>query len=163
MKITYQLSLEEYLQAVSLHQSKSHQVFKLVVYIALAAVIVIMGTDFSNQSEIITNVLAAFFSISFYMLFVRILSVYQAKNIYMKSLTLKNEISLYISGKGIRFNYEGKDNTLPWSHFSKWKKNEKFYLLYTNPRQFKVIPLRSMNELQEKEFDAYVKKYLPQN
>lgn len=161
MNITYQLTPEEYLQAVNLHHEKSHRILKLVVYIALATIIVLVGTDFSNTREIITNILAAFFSISFYMLFVRMLSAYQAKNIYTKSPTLKSEITLRISGKGIKFDYKGKEKTLPWSAFIKWKKDEKFYLLYTSPRQFNAIPTSVMTDIQKKEFDDYLEKYLP--
>jgi len=161
MNITYKLSQEEYLQAVNLHHKKNHRVVKLAVYIVLASIIVIVGTDFNNSREIITNILAAFFSISFYMLFVRILSTHQAKNIYTKSATLKTEITLRISGKGIRFDIKGTEKTIPWSVFSKWEKDEKYYLLYTSPRQFNVIPARVMSDIQKKEFDEYLKKYLP--
>ena len=160
MNITYQLSQEEYLQAVNLHQKQRHRAVKLAIYIALATIIVVVGTDFSNTREIITNILAAFFSISFYMLFVRMIPAYQAKSIYTKSPILKNEITLRISGKGIRFDNKGKENTIPWSAFSKWKKDEKFYLLYTSPRQFNVIPTRVMSDIQKKEFDDYLEKYL---
>jgi len=163
MNITYHLSQEEYLQAVNFHQKQNHRVVKLGIYIALAAIIVLVGTDFSNTREIITNVLAAFFSISFYMLFVRMLSAYQAKNIYTKSPALKTETTLRISGKGIRYDNKGKEKTIPWSTFSKWKKDEKFYLLYTSPRQFNVIPIRVMSDIQKKELDDYLEKYLPTN
>lgn len=163
MNITYKLSQEEYLQAVNLHHKKNYRVVKLAVYIVLAGIIVIIGTDFSNTREIITNTLAAFFSISFYMLFVRILSTHQAKNIYTKSATLPYEITLRISGKGIRFDHLGTEKTIPWSLFIKWKKDEKYYLLYTGPRQFNVIPTRVMSEFQINELDGYLEKYLPQN
>lgn len=161
MNISYQLSQDEYLKAVDLHHKKSHRVLKLVVYIALATIIVLVGTDFSNTREIITNILAAFFSISFYMLFVRMLTAYQAKNIYTKSPTLSYEITLRISGKGIRFDKKGNEKTIPWSAFSKWKKDENFYLLYTSPRQFNVIPTRVMSTIHINELEGYLEKYIP--
>ena len=161
MNITYQLSQEEYLQAVNLHHKKSHRVVKLMIYIALATVIVVVGTDFTNTRDIIANSLAAFFSISFYMLFVRMLSAYQAKNIYTKSSTLPYEITLRISGKGIRIDNKGNEKTIPWSTFSKFKKDEAFYLLYTSPRQFNVIPTRVMSTIQINELDGYLEKHMP--
>lgn len=160
MNITYQLSQEEYMQAVNFHHKQNHRVLKLLIYIALATVIIVVGTDFSDTREIITNILAAFFSIAFYMLFVRMLSAYQAKSIYTKSPTLKNEVTLRISGKGIRFNDKGQEKTIPWSVFSKWKKDDKFYLLYTSPRQFNVIPVHVMSDIQKKELDDYLEKYI---
>lgn len=163
MNITYQLTQDEYLQAVNLHHKKSHRFVKLAIYIALATIIVVVGTDFSNTREIITNILAAFFSISFYILFVRMLTAYQAKSIYTNSPTLKNEITLRISGKGIKFDNKGKEKTIPWSAFNTWKKDEKYYLLYTSPRQFNVIPKRVMSDIQKKEFDDYLEKYIPQS
>ena len=162
MNITYQLSQEEYLHAVNLHHKKGTRLIRLAIYIALATIIVIVGTDFSNTREIITNVIAAFFSISFYILFVRMLSVYQAKSVYQKSATLPYEITLHISGKGIKLDKNSNNISIPWKAFSKWKNDEHFYLLYTNPRRFNVIPTRAMSETQKKEFDAYLEKYIPQ-
>jgi hypothetical protein len=163
MNITYKLTQEEYLQAVNLHHKKGNRIIMLAIYIVLAAIIVVFGTDFSNTREIITNIIAAFFSISFYMLFVRMLSVYQAKSVYQKSATLPHEITLHISGKGIKLDKNSNKPSIPWSAFSKWKNDEKFYLLYTNPRRFNVIPTRAMSEAQKKEFDIYLEKYLSQN
>ncbi|MEN8727563.1 MAG: YcxB family protein [Sulfurovum sp.] len=162
MNITYQLSEEEYQQAVNLHHKKGKRLLMLSIYVMLATIIVIFGTDFSNTREIITNIIAAFFSISFYMLFVRMLSVYQAKSVYQKSTTLPYEITLHISGKGIRLDKNSNNISIPWKAFSKWKNDEHFYLLYTNPRRFNVIPTRAMSETQKKEFDAYLEKYIPQ-
>lgn len=162
MNITYQLSQEEYLQAVNLHHKKNNRGVKLAIYIALATGIVLIGTDFSNTHEIITNILVALFSISFYMLFVRMLSAYQAKNIYTKSTTLPYETTLRISGKGIRLDKKGNEKTILWSAFSKWKKDETFYLLYTSPRQFNVIPTRVISTIHSSELDEYLKKYIPQ-
>ncbi|WP_373032436.1 YcxB family protein [Sulfurovum sp.] len=161
MNITYQLSQDEYLHAVNLHHKKGTRLIRLAIYIALATIIVIVGTDFSNTREIITNVIAAFFSISFYILFVRMLSVYQAKSVYQKSAILPYEVTLHISAKGIKFDKNNSKASIPWNVFIKCKNDEDFYLLYTNPRRFNVIPTRAMSETQKKEFDAYLEKYIP--
>ena len=161
MHITYQLTQEEYLQAVNLHHKKGSRFLRLAIYIALATIIVVIGTDFSNTREIITNIVAAFFSISFYILFVRMLTTYQAKNVYQKSTILPYEVKLNISGKGIKLNKNNKNVSIPWSAFQKCKSDEKFYLLYTNPRRFNVIPIRAFNEKEKTQFDAYLKKYIP--
>jgi len=163
MNITYKLSPEEYLQAVNLHHKKGSRLLRLAIYIALAAVIVIFGTDFSNTREIITNIIAAIFSISFYMLFVRMLTTYQARSVYLKSSILPHETTLHISGKGIRLDKNSKNISIPWSAFNKYKSDESFYLLYTNSRRFNVIPTRALNEDQKKEFDEYLKKYISQD
>ena len=162
MNISYQLTQEEYLQAVNLHHKKGHRLVMLAIYIVLAAMIVVVGTDFSNTREIITNSITAFFSISFYMLFVRMLSAHQAKKVYQKSATLPYKITLKISGKGIKLDKNSNNASIPWSAFSQWKNDERFYLLYTNPRRFNVIPLRAMSTLQKKELDAYLRKYISQ-
>lgn len=163
MNITYQLTQDEYLQAVNLHHKKGKRIITLAIYVILATMIVIIGTDFSNTREVITNIIAAFFSISFYMLFVRMLTAYQAKSVYQKSATLPYEITLQIYGKGIKLDKNNNNATIPWSAFMKWKNDEKFYLLYTNPRRFNVIPSRVLSEKQKEEFDAYLKKYIPQS
>jgi hypothetical protein len=163
MNITYRLTQDAYQQAVNLHHKRGQRVVFLAVYGMLAAIIVAAGTDFANTREIITNTLAAFFSIAFYMLFVRILSAYQAKSVYQKSAVLPYETTLHISGKGIRLHKNTNTPSIPWSQFSKWKKDEHFYLIYTGPRQFNIIPTDVMSEAQKKELDGYLEKYIPQN
>jgi hypothetical protein len=163
MNITYTLTENEYIQAVNLHHKKGNRRIMLAIYIVLATIIVAVGTDFSNTREIVSNIIAAFFSISFYMLFVRMLSVHQAKRIYQKSATLPYETTLHISGKGIRLNKSNNIPSIPWSAFSKWKNDKDFYLLYTNPRRFNVIPTRVMSETEKKELDSYLEKYIPQD
>lgn len=161
MNITYQLTQDEYQQAVNLHLKNGKRVLLLTIYIMFAAVIIILGTDFSNTREIITHILVAFFSISFYILFVRLLSAYQAKRVYHKSAILPYEVTLHISGKCIKLDKNSQKASIPWSAFNRYKKDENFYLLYTTPRRFNVIPTRAMSDVQKKEFDEYLDKYLP--
>lgn len=160
MNITYKLTQDEYHKAIALHLNRGNRLVMLAIYVALAVGIVFLGTDFSNTRDVIKNVLAVFFSIAFYILFVRMLSAYQAKNIYTKSPNLSHEVTLRVSGKGIKLDKKTNNATLPWSTFSKWKQDEKFYILYTGPRQFNVIPKHVLNETQSKELEAYLKKYI---
>ena len=160
MNITYKLTQDEYQKAVTLHLNRGNRLVMLAIYVALAVGIVILGTDFSNTREVITNVLAVFFSIAFYMLFVRMISAYQAKSIYNKNTALHHEVTLRVSGKGVKLDKNTDNATIPWSAFTKWKQDEKFYLLYTNPRQFNVIPKHALNEIESKELEAYLDKYI---
>jgi len=160
MNITYKLTLDEYQKAVSLHLNRGNRLVMLAIYIVLAAGIVFLGTDFSDTREVITNVLAIFFSIAFYMLFVRMLSAYQAKSIYNKSPTLSHEMTLRVSGKGIKLDKKTNNATIPWSAFLKWKQDENFYLLYTGPRYFNVIPKHALTATQSEELEAYLQKYI---
>ena len=160
MNITYKLTQDEYQKAVTLHLNRGNRLVMLAIYIALAVSIVFVGTDFLNTREVITNILAIFFSIAFYMLFVRMISAYQAKSIYKKSPTLQHEVTLRVSGKGITLDKKTNNATIPWKIFSKWKEDENFYLLYTGPRQFNVIPKHALNEAQNNEFEAYLIKYI---
>lgn len=160
MNITYKLTQDEYQKAVALHRNRGNRLVMLAIYITLAGGIVFLGTDFTNNRDIITNVFAVFFSIAFYMLFVRMISAYQAKGIYHKNAALHNEVTLRVSGKGVTLDKKTNNTTIPWSAFSKWKQDKNFYLLYTSPRQFNVIPKHTMNKTQSKELEAYLDKYI---
>jgi hypothetical protein len=160
MNITYKLTLNEYQEAVMYHYKKGKKPLLVAVYIGLATFIMLMGTDFSNVREVITNILMVFFAISFYLLFTRMISAYQAKRVYNKSSLLCEEVTLHISGKGITQNKKTSDNPLGWDYFTKRKENENFFLLYTNNHQFNVIPKRAMNEKQLEEFRTYLDKYM---
>ena len=160
MNINYQLTLNEYQEAVFYHYKTGARPRLIALYVGLVTFMMLVGTDFSDTREVINNILMTFFAISFYLLFTRIMTAYQAKRTYKKSAILSHEVTLHISGKGI--NQDKKSNTeiLPWEQFLKWKENEKYYLIYTNAHQFNVIPKRAMNEIQHKEIDAYLKKYI---
>lgn len=160
MNITYTLSPNEYQEAVALHHKSGSRPIIIALYAGLTTFMILFGTDFSNNREIITNILVAFFAIAFYLLFVRMLTVYQANSVYKKSATLPHEVTLHISGKGINPNKQANKQILTWERFGKWKKNKYLYLLYTTPRQFNVIPFRVMEATQREEFEEFLTKYL---
>jgi len=160
MNITYKLTLNQYQEAVNFHYKSTKRPLFVAVFVGLATYTILVGTNFSNTQEVINNVLVAFFSISFYLLFTRIVTAYQAKRIYTKSPLLSNEMKLHISGKGIKQNRTNQTKTLAWETFSKWKKNEKYYLIYTSPHQFNIIPMSAMSEKEIEELDAYLEKYI---
>ena len=162
MNITYKLTLNEYQEAVIHHYKTGKRPIFVAVYLGLATFIMLVGTDFSNVREVISNILMVFFAISFYLLFTRMISAYQAKRVYNKSPLLSHEVTLHISGKGIQQDKKSNEKSLAWEVFTKWKKSEKYYLIYTNNYQFNVIPQRIMNEKQIQELDGYLEKYLPQ-
>ncbi len=160
MNIKYTLTLNEYQEAAMFHYKSGKRPLLVAVFLGMATFMMIIGTDFTNTAEVISNILVTFFALSFYILFTRMITAYQAKKIYNKSPMLSSEVSLRASGKGINLNKIIDTKTLPWDRFTKWKKNEKYYLLYTNSYQFNVIPLRVMDKKQEEELEAFLVKYL---
>lgn len=157
MNITYTLSLNEYQEAVNFHYKTGKRPLFIAVFVGMATFMMLVGTDFSNTQEVINNLLMTFFALSFYLLFTRMITAYQAKKLYNKSPILSEEISLRVLGKGIKKN---NSDIFAWDTFRKWKQNEKYYLIYTNSYQFNVIPKRVMNEKELEEFEGYLMKYL---
>lgn len=162
MNINYHLTNNEYVEAVYFHYKSGKRPLLIAVFLGMATFMMLAGTDFSNTQQVINNMFITFFALTFYLLFTRMITAYQAKKVYNKSPILSKEVSLRISGKGIRHDKKAEGNTISWDHFSKWKKNDKYYLIYTNPHQFNVIPKRAMNETQIKELDDYLEKYITQ-
>ncbi len=160
MNITYQLTLNEYQEAATYHYKTGKRPLLVAVFVGMATFMMLVGTDFSNTQQVINNILMTFFALAFYILFTRMVTAWQAKNIYKKSPILSKEVTLRISGKGIQQDKKNNSQTLAWELFSKWKQNEKYYLIYTNPHQFNVIPKRVLNESQKEELEAYLEKYI---
>ena len=154
MNITYHLTLNEYQEAANFHYKTGKRPLLLAVFMGMATFMMLVGTDFSNIRSVIQNILMTFFALSFYILFNRMIIAYRAKKIYNKIPILSNEITLHISGKGINLDKIKQSEIFPWSTFTKWKKNEKYYLIYTNIHQYNVIPLRAMNEKQKEELNG---------
>jgi hypothetical protein len=163
MNITYKLTLNEYQEAVNHHYKTGKRPLLVAVFLGMATFMLLVGTDFSNSYAVIKNIFIVFFVLSFYILINRILTAYRAKKIYNNSPILSNEVTMRISGKGLQHNKKNNNKTIGWEHFSKWKENEKYYLIYSNPQQFNVLPKRALNQAQETELNAYLEKYLSQN
>lgn len=160
MNITYKLTLDEYQKSVNYHHKTGTRPFMLSIYAGLATFMIIVGTDFSNIREVITNMIIVFFSIAFYIMFTRVLTDYKAKKIYNKSPILSEEVTLHISAKGIKQNKQTSNTLLSWDMFTKWKKNDAFYLIYANKRYFNTIPIRAMTAVQMEELDTLLHKYI---
>jgi hypothetical protein len=158
MKVSYQLSEEEYLEGVALHQKRGVKVFLIGIYGSLSLLFVLVFTDFSDVYTIIRNVIILFFSIAFYILFTNVIGNYQNKKLYKSSKTLNKKVTLRISGKGIKI--DNQEKSIAWSTFSKWKQNENFYILYANMRNFKIIPKRAMSAFELKELGSFIEKYI---
>ena len=160
MNISYQLTLNEYQEAVNFHYKSGKRPLLIAVFIGTATFMMLVGTDFTNTQEVINNILMTFFALSFYLLFTRMITAYQAKKLYNKSPALSKEMLLHISGKGIKKKQGDQSHSLAWEKFTKWKQNEKYYLIYTSSYQFSVIPKIVMDETQQKELEEYLEKYL---
>ena len=160
MNITYHLTLNEYQEAVNFHYKTGKRPLFIAVFVGMATFMMLVGTDFSNSQEVINNMLMTFFALAFYVLFTRMITAYQAKKMYVKSPILSNEVTLHISGKGIKRKQVEHNSSFAWENFSKWKRNEKYYLIYTTPHQFNVIPSIAMNKSQVIELEEYLNKYL---
>jgi hypothetical protein len=160
MNITYQLTLNEYQEAATFHYKTGKRPLLVAVFVGMATFMMLIGTDFSNTQQVINNILMTFFALAFYILFTRMITAWQAKSIYKKSPILSNEATLHISGKGIQQDKKNNAKTLPWDLFTKWKENEKYFLIYTNSHQFNVIPKRAINEAQQEELVGYLEKYI---
>jgi len=163
MNIHYTLTLQQYQEAVNLHYKTGTRPLFIALFLGLATFMMLVGTNFSNTREVINNILMTFFAISFYLLFTRMITTYKAKKLYEKSPILSKEVTLRISGKGIRHDKKNDAKTMDWEHFSKWKESDQFFLIYTQPYQFNVIPKSAMNTKEIKELNAYLEKYIPQN
>lgn len=104
MNITYQLTLNEYQEAVNFHYKTGTRPLFVSLFLGLATFMLLVGTDFSNTHQVVNNILMVFFIIAFYLLFTRMLTAYQAKKVYNKSPLLSEEVTLHISAKGIKQN-----------------------------------------------------------
>ena len=160
MNITYQLTLNEYQEAVNLHYKNTKRPLFVSLFLGFATFMILVGTNFANIREVINNILLVFFALSFYLLFTRMITAYQAKKVYKKSPILTKEVTLHISGKGIKEDKNNNDRTVEWKYFSKWIENEKYYIIYTSRYQFNVIPKRVMDEKKKEELTEYFSKYI---
>jgi hypothetical protein len=158
MKIEYKLSLEEYLEAIKLHQKMGFRKLMMMIYIMVAIVIIVISTDYSDGREIFRNFGALFFAIAFYLLLTSMIGKYQSKKLYEKSATLSKDTFLRVSAKGIRV--ASNEKTISWDTFTKYKEDDNYVILYTGINNFKIIPKSVMNKNELNEFIAYLEKHI---
>lgn len=160
MNISYKLTLNEYQEAVNFHYKNTKRPLFISLFVGFATFMMLVGTDFNNTREVINNILMVFFALSFYILFTRMVTAYQAKKVYNDSPLLSKEITLQISGKGVKQDKNNNEKTLAWKYFSKWIENEKYFIIYTSRYQFNIIPKRVMDDRKRNELTTYLTKYL---
>lgn len=160
MNISYKLTLNEYQEAVNFHYKNTKRPLFISLFVGFATFMMLVGTDFNNTREVINNILMVFFALSFYILFTRMVTAYQAKKVYNNSPLLSKEITLQISGKGVKQDKNNNEKTLAWKYFSKWIENEKYFIIYTSRYQFNIIPKRVMDDRKRNELTTYLTKYL---
>ena len=158
MKIEYKLSQEEYLESINLHHAMGYRKLMIFIYIAFATTVVVITTDYSDGREIFRNFGALFFAVTFYLLLTKMIGNYQSKKLYERSETLSADTTLRVTAKGIRVGENEK--AIPWKTFTKYKENEKYFLLYTSLNNFKIVPKHVMNKMNLDEFSSILAKHI---
>jgi hypothetical protein len=158
MKIKYKLSETEYVEAIDLNNKMGYRTLMMFIYICFAATVVIITTDYSDAREIFRNFGALFFAMAFYVLLTNMIAKYQTKKRYAKSETLSSTVILRVTGRGIKVGNNEKSMT--WDTFIKYKENSKYFILYTSRSNFKIVPKSAMNEIELKEFNELLEKYV---
>lgn len=158
MKITYKLEPTEYVSASHFHHNDIKRHILLTLYIGITIMVVALSTDFSNMHKVLNNTFIAFFSVAFYILFVKMTTTQMSLRRYKKSKKIQEEVTLHISGKGIRASVNEK--SIPWSSFNKYKINEDFYLIYSINGNYNVIPRRVLSQQDTEDLNTYLIKYL---
>lgn len=156
MKIEYTLSKEEYLEGVTLHHAMGYRKLMIYIYIAFATTVVLITTDYSDTREIFRNFGALFFGVAFYLLLTKMIGTYQSKKLYEKSETLSKKTLIRVTSKGIRVGENEK--AIAWKTFTKYKENEKYFLLYTSLNNFKMVPKNAMNKIALEEFSGFLER-----
>ena len=62
MNITYQLTLNEYQEAVNFHYKNTKRPLFVSLFVGFATFMMLVGTDFSNTREVINNIFMVFSS-----------------------------------------------------------------------------------------------------
>lgn len=158
MKIQYQLTLEEYLDAVVLHQKMGFRKLMIFIYVMMAITVVLITTDYSSTREIFRNFGALFFAVAFYLLLSKMLGNYQSKRLFEGSETLSNDTTLRVSAKGIRVG--NNEKLITWDTFTKYKEDDNYVILYVGINNFKIIPKSAMNAINLKEFIYLIETHI---
>jgi hypothetical protein len=158
VKIEYKLTQEEYLESVNLHHVMGYRKLMIFIYIAFATTVVVITTNYSDGREIFRNFGVLFFAVTFYLLLTKMIGTYQSKKLYERSDTLSAETTLRVTAKGIRVG--DNEKAISWKTFTKYKENEKYFLLYTSLNNFKIIPKRVMSKINLEEFSTTLEKHI---
>jgi hypothetical protein len=164
MKIRYQLTWEDYLEAVMLHQCKIILPIKnplmmgiiFIVATGLSIALFFLGEDPASR---IISFMVPFFLGSL-TLYRYVFLPRRIRNLFsqQKELSLLTEVELTADAFQVSNAYGSSER--PWSDFVMWKENQNLFTLYQSNVLFNILPKRVLTDPDQ---ERIIQEYLTQN
>jgi len=157
MKFTFTLSQEEFNNAYKLHISQNISK-KMTLIILLIGIILFTfsNTNFNDTNSIISTFVAIIIILLASFVFVKILRPKILKNLYEKNTIINDEVIISISNSGLNIQHKFGNQSIAWNGIYKYTYNQDFYLLYTAPNIFYILPTKIMNKQEEEKLKELI-------
>jgi len=157
MEFTFTLAEIEFNEAVKLHISKSLDRRIGIIMLLLGSILLFFNnTNLNDINSIISTSIALILLILFSYIFGKVLRSILIKKLYRKSTIINKELSISIFDDGLTMKHHVGHSFITWNGIYKWVNNKDFYLLYTAPNAFYIIPNRAINDTEEEKLLQYL-------
>jgi YcxB-like protein len=164
VRISYQISREDFIEAQKLHCSRSPAAWLQVIgLIGKWLSIVIFGSALVwvlLDPTIWPNLRPLILLVGFWMLFVWVWIPFNWRRIYARDRKLRVEIFADISEEGIQLHTESADSQAKWSNYIRLLESEKVFLLYISKRLFNIFPKRAFGSGEVDQFRELSRKHV---
>jgi len=160
MEFTFTLTQIEFNKAFKLHisQSINKRIGIVMIFIGLL-LLVSTNTNFNDINSIIATCITAIILLLISFIFAKVIRCILSNKLYTKNTIISKELTISISNNGLTIKHNVGHSFLTWSGIYKWVNNQDFYLLYTAPNIFYIIPTRVIKDDEDKKLLQYLTRY----
>ncbi|MGI9412498.1 MAG: YcxB family protein [Hyphomicrobiales bacterium] len=140
----YKISEDEYVEAMRLGTNSKLLFVSLATVVAIA---VIFEFGFVNTDPSLVYVVAYVFGISLivYAVYVAVMRFAVTQNFrkhYRQYKLIQSPMTMEVVEDGVHFTSDLANSRLEWDHFTGWREDDRYILLYVAPRMFHIVPKR---------------------
>ncbi|MEG4009861.1 YcxB family protein [Microcoleus sp. Pol11C1] len=138
MKLEYQLTLNDYLEASQGHlksQSFLLWIFSILFFLIGLLCIIINPADWTGYCLFVGGI--------FYIPLIKLNQRYQLARLWKSQPNLREPTTLEFNEEGIIYKTFSVESNIKWQLYTKFRETKKLFMLYQFPHVFNILPKRA--------------------
>jgi hypothetical protein len=148
MKITYELSQKDFLDAFATHRnSKPAARWLRIIFIVMAVIcfIAVILSVLIGSAGDLQSVMPAIAAFAFWVVILWALPRWAARKQFSGQPGAQGPRTLTLDETGVHWQWDGGASYVEWRNYVRSVEGESMILLYTSPVAFNIVPKRALN------------------
>jgi len=166
MKISYRITLEDFIDAQKLHRSKSPKAFvravvligKMLVGVSVLVLIVLAAV--ARDRKLWSDLAPLIILLALWSLALLVWVPFNWRRCYAKDRRLQQEFTADLSEDGVHLQSLDFDANLKWSLYLRLLESDRVFLLYQTNRMFNLLPKAAFGQGEIEEFRQLARRKL---